>query len=132
MDEQQNPIERPAYWKAVLLGLCPRCHARNLFMSHHMLQPSFAHRCDSCGLDYTSFNVGDGPAALLIIPIGAVIIAMALWLHHAVILPVWIHAAIWVPVTTLLTLISIRAAKAALLIAEYRRNAGEAGGSDLQ
>jgi uncharacterized protein (DUF983 family) len=62
------------------------------------------------------------------IPVAAIIIALAMWLHNIVTLPFWVHVLIWVPATTLLTLASIRIVKAALLILEYRRSAGEAGG----
>ncbi len=112
---------QPGLAKAALLGLCPKCHARSLFQS----VTNFADKCSACGLDYTTFNVGDGPAALLTLAIGAVIILLALTLDVAVRPPFWVHALIWVPVTAALVIVSLRAAKAALLLLEYRNKAGE-------
>ncbi len=119
---------QPGLAKAALFGLCPRCHARSLFQSNNILSVPFADHCSACGFDFSASNVGDGPAALLMIPVAAIIIALAMWLHNIVTLPFWVHVLIWVPATTLLTLASIRIVKAALLILEYRRSAGEAGG----
>ena len=53
----------------VLKGECPRCGASGLFEGW----VRFASRCRACGLDYDSFNVGDGPAAFLILFVGAVV-----------------------------------------------------------
>lgn len=85
----------------------------------------FAERCPACGLDYSSFNVGDGPAAFLTMGIAAIIIVLAMLLEVAAHPPFWVHAVIWIPVTTLLTIISLRFAKGALLASEYRNRAGE-------
>lgn len=116
-----DKMGQPGLAKAALFGLCPKCHARSLFKS----VTNFDDKCRACGLDYTSFNVGDGPAALLTLAIGAVIIFMALTLDVAIRPPFWVHALIWIPVTTGLVIVSLRAAKAALLMVEYRNKAGE-------
>jgi uncharacterized protein (DUF983 family) len=107
--------------KAALFGLCPQCNSRTLFQSI----TNFADKCSVCSLNYRSFNVGDGPAALLTLAIGAIIILLALTLDVAVRPPFWVHALIWVPVTATLVFVSLRMAKAALLILEYRNKAGE-------
>ncbi len=85
----------------------------------------FSDRCRGCGLDYSSFNVGDGPAALLTLVIGAIIIVMAVLLDITARPPFWVHAVIWIPVTIVMTLFSLRVAKGALLAAEHRNRAGE-------
>ncbi|RDC60427.1 Cytochrome-c oxidase [Alteripontixanthobacter maritimus] len=87
----------------------------------------FADKCRACGLDYTRFNVGDGPAAFLTLIIGAVLVGLALWLEVAMAPPFWVHMLLWIPLTVLAVLAGLRIAKAALLIAEYRNKAGEAG-----
>jgi uncharacterized protein (DUF983 family) len=112
---------QPGIAKAALFGLCPQCNARTLFQS----VTNFAEKCSVCSLEYRSFNVGDGPAALLTLAIGAIIILLALTLDVAVRPPFWVHALIWVPVTAILVIVSLRMAKAALLILEYRNKAGE-------
>ncbi|WP_067734933.1 DUF983 domain-containing protein [Novosphingobium naphthalenivorans] len=107
--------------KAVLLGLCPKCGGKTLFDG--LLK--FAPRCRSCGLDYTQFNVGDGPAAFLTLIVGAIIAVLAIWLQLSFEPPFWVHAVLWVPLTTVLVIGGLRMAKAWLLGAEYRRRAGE-------
>ena len=124
MTDKENTLGRPGLSKAALFGLCPRCYAPSMF-TDKAPRLRFAEKCPECSLDYNSFNVGDGPAALLIIPISTIIIIFAMILQSAAHPPFWVQAAIWIPVTTLLTFASIRFTKAALLILEYRRGAGE-------
>lgn len=118
---------QPGIAKAALFGLCPQCGAKTLFAG----AARFSEKCGNCGLDYAGFNVGDGPAALLTMFIGALIIILAIITDIAVRPPFWVHVIIWVPVTAVLTLLSLRVAKGALLAAEYRNRAAEAGRDDL-
>ena len=111
---------------AALFGLCPDCGAKSLFSG----PVQFSDKCDKCGLDYSAFNVGDGPAALLTMAIGALIIIAAINLEIAFHPPFWVHALIWVPVTVILVVLSLRFAKGALLIAEHRNNAKEGALAD--
>ena len=121
---------QPGLVPAALFGLCPDCGAKTLFSG----PVQFSDRCDLCGLDYSAFNVGDGPAALLTMAIGALIIVAAINLEIAAHPPFWVHALIWVPVTVILVVLSLRFAKGALLIAEHRNKAKEgalAGKDDI-
>ena len=127
MTDSQNIEGRPGIVQVALYGLCPQCGAKTLFVG----PARFAARCGACGLDYSAFNVGDGPAALLTLVIGALVIVLAMIVDVAFNPPFWIQALIWVPVTILLTIWSLRVAKAALLAAEYRNKAREAGGGDI-
>jgi uncharacterized protein (DUF983 family) len=102
-------------------GLCPRCSARTLFQG----PLKFAPRCRACGLDLASFNVGDGPAAFLILLVGAVITGLALWLEIAVGPPFWVHILIWPLVTLVLVIGSLRIGKGVLITLEYRNAARE-------
>ena len=86
---------QPGLVPAALFGLCPECGAKTLFEG----PAQFAERCEQCGLDYSAFNVGDGPAALLTMFIGALIITAAITLEIAVRPPFWVHAILWVPLT---------------------------------
>jgi len=113
---------QPGTAKAALFGCCPRCHSQTLFAG----VAKFADRCRVCGLDFTAFNVGDGPAAFLTLVIGAVITALAIWLQLAAEPPFWVHVILWVPLTAAAVLAGLRATKAWLLQAEYRRKASEA------
>lgn len=85
----------------------------------------FAPKCPSCELNYSAYNVGDGPAALLTMGIGAIIVIMALVIEFQFSPPLWVHALLWIPITTGLTIISLRVAKGALLTIEHKRNAHE-------
>jgi len=107
-------------------GACPRCRAKTLFAG----VVTFAERCNSCALDFSRFNVGDGPAAFLTLGIGAVVSALAIWLQLAAEPPFWIHAVLWVPLTTFAVVAGLRYSKAKLLAAEWRRKAGEARSRD--
>lgn len=114
--------------EAALFGLCPRCGKRTLFGG----LTNFAETCRNCGLNFAGFNVGDGPAAFLTLIIGAVIVALALWLDAAVRPPLWVHAILWLPLTGGAVIMGLRGAKAWLLGAEYRRKAVEAQGKDVK
>jgi uncharacterized protein (DUF983 family) len=113
---------QPSIASAALFGCCPRCGARSLFAGSIA---QFAEKCSACGLDFRAFNVGDGPAAFLTLIIGALITGLALWLDASWHPPFWVHIILWVPLTAGAVLWGLRAGKAALLAAEYQRNAGE-------
>ena len=127
-DESQETNGQPGIAAAALFGLCPKCGSRTLFGG----LASFAPRCRVCGLDFSSFNVGDGPAAFLTLIVGALITGLALWLEIAWHPPFWVHIVLWVPITTIAVIWGLRAGKSALLAAEYQRRAGEAGGKDIR
>ena len=106
---------------AALQGLCPRCGARTLFSGF----ATFAPRCRACRLDFSAFNVGDGPAAFLTLIVGSVITGLAIGLELSVSPPFWVHILLWVPLTALAVVGCLRFAKALLLALEYRNNARE-------
>ncbi|WP_423142946.1 DUF983 domain-containing protein [Parablastomonas sp. CN1-191] len=85
----------------------------------------FATKCGTCSLDYTQFNVGDGPAAFLTLIIGTLVTALAIGLELAAHPPFWVHIVLWIPITIAAVVGGLRLAKGWLLIAEYRRKAGE-------
>lgn len=124
----QETKGQPGIPAAALFGLCPQCGARSLFDG----PARFAPRCGACGLDYSQFNVGDGPAAFLTMIVGALVVGLAVWLEFAVHPPFWVHIVLWVPLVAGLTLWGLRVSKAALLAAEYRRKAIEATNNDLR
>jgi uncharacterized protein (DUF983 family) len=113
-------VSEPGSLAAVLTGTCPRCGEPTLFSSG----VRFADKCRSCGLDLSSFNVGDGPAAFLILIVGTITVAGALLLDAAASPPWWVHL-VWVPVAAGLTIAGLRGAKAWLLQQEYRHRARE-------
>ncbi|HEX8401331.1 MAG TPA: DUF983 domain-containing protein [Allosphingosinicella sp.] len=112
----------PAPIAAALQGLCPRCGAPTLFQS----LVTFAPACRACRLDFSSFNVGDGPAAFLTLIVGALITGFAIGLELMASPPFWVHILLWVPITAFAVLGCLRFAKGLLLALEYRNNASEA------
>lgn len=123
---EDRKVELPAsanLMKAAAMGECPRCGSRTLFKSI----VSFADRCSSCGLDYSRFNVGDGPAAFLTLAIGTVLAILAIVVDQSFHPPFWVHVILWVPLTIGMVLYGLRIAKGMLLIVEYQRSAREAG-----
>ena len=124
----QNEKGQPGIPAAALFALCPRCGAKGLFDG----VARFAPRCRSCGLDYEQFNVGDGPAAFLTMVIGGLVVGLALWGEFGWEPPLWVHGLLWLPLVIGLTLLGLRATKAALLATEYQRRAREATGADIK
>src|SRR3546814_18835387 len=86
-----------------------------------LFRPGFAPQCRACGLDYSAYNVGDGPAAFLTLIIGAVITVLALVTDAAFRPSLWVHALLWVPLTAIAVIWSLRISKAALLALEFRQ-----------
>jgi uncharacterized protein (DUF983 family) len=114
-------LAEPSPVAAALTGACPRCGNRTLFDG----MVRFASNCRACDLDFAAFNVGDGPAAFLILIVGALVTVGALTLDAMFEPPFLVHL-IWLPVGLALTILGLRVGKAWLLGQEYRHKAGEA------
>ena len=119
-DARAGPTAPPPV-AAALKGLCPRCGAPGLFKGWL----DFAPRCTACGLDYGAFNVGDGPAAILTLVLGSLIVGAAIAIQLAYGPPIWVQLVVWLPITVVSVVGSLRIAKAALLGSEYRTAAHE-------
>lgn len=115
---------QPGLAEAALLGLCPDCSEPTMFDGVLAFSP----RCEGCGLDYSRFNVGDGPVALVTLLVGAITVGLAMWLQLSVEPPWWVHALLWIPITVALVVGGLRITKGLLLVTEYRNDAREAGG----
>lgn len=113
--------QAPDTAQAALRGLCPRCAAPGLFDGI----VRFSDRCRACALDFGQFNVGDGPAAFLIMIVGGIVTGLAIWLQLAARPPLWVHLIVWPPVTIVLVVGLLRFAKGALLVLEFRNRARE-------
>jgi len=85
----------------------------------------FSDRCPRCGLDYGSFNVGDGAAAFLILIVGAVVSLLAILVELRWEPPFLVHLILWLPLTLGLTVVLMRFAKGLLLALEFRNAARE-------
>ena len=103
-----------------ILGACPRCGQAPLFES----PVRFVSKCRACGLDVDGFNVGDGPAAFLILIVGAILTVSAIFVDLSTSPPWWVHL-VWIPVGLALTLGGLRVTKAFLVAQEYAHRAKE-------
>jgi uncharacterized protein (DUF983 family) len=106
---------------SAFLGRCPRCGCGSLFAGY-LKQ---ADRCSSCGLDYSPFQAGDGPAVFVILIVGAIVAGSALIVEVSYQPPYWLHALLWGPAIILLSLGLLRPLKAALIVLQYRHRAEE-------
>jgi uncharacterized protein (DUF983 family) len=107
--------------RAALLGRCPRCGQGALFDGYLKVAP----KCSACGLDYSPFDAGDGPAVFVILIVGAIVTVSALIVEVKFQPPYWVHVVLWIPLVIVLSLTLLRLAKALLLVLQYRHNAGE-------
>jgi uncharacterized protein (DUF983 family) len=111
----------PGVLTSALLGRCPRCGRGSLF-DGYLKQ---AARCGACGLDYSPFQAGDGPAVFVILIVGAVVAGSALIVEVTWQPPYWLHALLWGPAIILLSLGLLRPFKAALIVLQYKHRAEE-------
>ena len=112
--------EETSSLQTALAGKCPRCGGHSLFAGW----VRFADSCRACGLDFSSFNVGDGPAAFLIFIVGTITVVGALVVDGAFLPPWWVHL-VWIPVAAALTIGGLRVSKAWLLAQEHKHRARE-------
>jgi uncharacterized protein (DUF983 family) len=113
--------ELPPPINSGLYGCCPRCGAKALFKSF----ATFADCCPRCGLDFRAFNVGDGPVVFLTLGIGTIVTVLALWVEFTFEPGLLVHVLLWLPLTLILTVLTLRVAKGWLLALEFRNRAGE-------
>lgn len=114
------PVE-PIPALVALKGLCPRCGNRTLFSG----MVAFAPKCRACGLDFSTFNVGDGAVPFLIFIVGGLTVGLAITVELKFEPPFWVHALLWIPFATVATIGLMRLAKGLLLALEYKHRAQE-------
>lgn len=95
---------------------CPACGKGKLFKNPVML----ADYCNACGLPFRPEALGDGPASLSILIVGALAGIGASVLDVKYQPPFWVHAAIWIPLVIIGSLVSLRWLKALTLAVHYR------------
>ena len=111
----------PSVLSASLKGRCPRCGTGSLFQGYLAVRAS----CISCGLDFSRFEAGDGPAVFVILIVGAIVAGGALLMEIAFQPPYWVHALVWGPALLILSLAFLRPLKAALIVLQYKHRAEE-------
>ena len=115
--------QEPSPLTAALRCRCPRCGVGPLFKNLLEVRD----RCDNCDLELSRSDSGDGATALVILALGAVIVALAFWTEFHFNPPLWLHVVLWPIVTVPLAVLMIRPTKAALIAMQYRHRSSEMG-----
>ena len=97
---------------------CPACAGGRLFQSYLRLKP--AESCESCGVDFKSYDVGDAPQYFSVFLVGIIIPVFAVLLDSYAQPPYWVHILIWVPATILFSYLSLIYIRAAFMHLEYK------------
>jgi uncharacterized protein (DUF983 family) len=100
---------------------CPRCGKGRLFNGFLELAP----RCESCGLDFSFADSGDGPAVFVVLIAGFIVVFAAMIVEILWRPPYWLHAALWLPLILLMTLGLLRPAKGLMIAVQYHHKAEE-------
>lgn len=84
---------------------------------------TFRPSCEVCGLDYESFNSGDGPAFFVMSIVGILVVGLALWMEITYEPPIWVHALVAGSLSIGLSLILVRPLKGMLIALQYSNKA---------
>jgi uncharacterized protein (DUF983 family) len=103
---------------------CPQCGRGKLFAGLLTVRE----RCEVCGLDLRAHDSGDGPAAFLILILGAIDVIGAIWVETAFEPPFWVHILIWPVVTLVGTIGLMRPMKATMMAIQFRHRRSERDG----
>ncbi len=110
----------PSPYVTGTLGRCPRCGGGKLFRGFVEIAPG----CEACGLDYSFADSGDGPAIMVMLLAGFIVVGAALVVEVKYEPPMWVHLAIFLPLTLIVCLGMLRPLKGVLLALQYRNKAG--------
>lgn len=123
MDRAYPPVSPFA---AGIACRCPRCGAGPLFRGFLTVAP----RCGRCELDLSSQDSGDGPAVLIILLLGFVVVGLALSLEAVFAPPLWLHAVLWPPLILGGSLAMLRPLKATMIALQFRHRREDFDGSN--
>jgi uncharacterized protein (DUF983 family) len=112
---------KPSPIAAGLACRCPGCGKGKLFQGFLGLRT----RCETCGLDYSFADSGDGPAVFVILFAGFIVVFAALIVEFLYQPPFWLHALLWIPLILLVTLLPLRSMKGLLIALQYHHKAAE-------
>ncbi len=102
-----------------LSGHCPRCGQGRMFRGFLSLAP----RCESCGLEYSFADSGDGPAVFVTLIAGFLVLGLALAVDVAYEPPLWVHFLIFLPLALIVCLGLLRPLKGLLIASQYKNKA---------
>ncbi len=102
-----------------LAGRCPRCGEGRMFSGFITVAP----KCEVCGLDYGFADAGDGPAVLVTLFAGFIVLGIALAVEIAYEPPLWVYAVVFAPLTLVVCLGMLRPLKGFLIASQYTNKA---------
>ena len=100
---------------------CPNCGKAPLFKGYLKLADS----CTACGENLAALEQGDGPAVLVTLVVGALVIGLALYVEVTYGPPFWVHAVLWLPLTLGGSLGLLPVLKGLMVGVHYRYRKGE-------
>ncbi len=114
----------PSPFATGLACRCPRCGAGKLFAGFLTVRPT----CETCGLDFSRHDSGDGPAVLIIFVLGFLIVVAALLVEAKYEPPMWVHLVLWPPLILGGAMGMLRPLKGVMIALAYRRRRAEFNG----
>jgi len=102
---------------------CPACGKGRLFRGYLTV----TERCEACGLDLSAEDSGDGPAVLIILVLGFVVVGLSLVVEVKFEPPLWLHALLWPPLILGGALLLLRPFKATMIALQWRHKTHERG-----
>ncbi|MDA0702339.1 MAG: DUF983 domain-containing protein [Proteobacteria bacterium] len=108
-------------FQAGLTCRCPRCGRGPLYTGFLTVRG----RCETCDLDLSAQDSGDGPAALIILFLGFAIVGVAIWVEMSFAPPYWLHVVLWPPIIMIATVGLLRPLKAFMVAQQFRHRRDE-------
>jgi len=114
--EPSSPAVAVSAVRAGLKGRCPRCGQGRLFAGFLKVRPG----CDTCGLDFSTIQTGDGPASFIMQIAGFAVGFSALVVEIKYHPPMWLHLVVWLPLVVVLSLALMRPGRGLMIGQQYR------------
>jgi uncharacterized protein (DUF983 family) len=114
--EPSSPAVAVSAVRAGLKGRCPRCGEGRLFAGFLKVRPG----CDTCGLDFSTIQTGDGPASFIMQIAGFAVGFSALVVEIKYHPPMWLHLVVWLPLVVVLSLALMRPGRGLMIGLQYR------------
>lgn len=112
----EAPLSPVSPFRAGLFCRCPRCGTGRLYSGYLKV----VEKCAQCGLELRKHDAGDGPAVFVVLIVGAIIVALALWVEISYQPPYWVHGVIWAPAILGGCLGALRPAKALMIALQFK------------
>jgi uncharacterized protein (DUF983 family) len=120
LKQKEDNYEASPFWSG-LRCRCPECGKGKLFKKYLKLAAS----CNHCGLDMSSAEDADGPAAFGALFIGIIMAFVALIVEVKFSPPTWVHLSMWIPLSIIGTLGILQPLKGVFVAMQLHHNAKE-------